>query len=637
MGAATATDRSEGIMPLWKRYRVGVGRAIVGAMLALAIAASGPLRAETRVALVIGNSEYASARLANPKNDAELMARTLKGVGFDVIKHTDANMQTMRQAFTEFARRLRRPDSVGVFYYAGHGVQVGGQNYLIPVGADITAEGEVALQAINLSELLASMKGAASRINIAILDACRNNPYESQVRSLSRGLAPVSAPAGTLIAYATAPGEVAQDGSDGHSPFTAALARSIPIPGLAVEEVFKQTREMVLAVTQNRQIPWEHSSLIGNFIFRAKTVAQEPSGRPSLPLGEANERRLSEIAAWDRVKATEDPAALKRYIESYPGGAYEELAHYKLAQLERRPTGWSWWQTGSNDVSAGRGGADGAFERAVKLEAAGDKPEMLVEAARLYRVAAERGVVTAMYNLARMFDKGRGVARNIAEAAAWYEKAANADHTAAQASLGTLYEFGDGVVGNLVEALRLYRLAADKGDSHAMASLGYLYAQGKGVIRDHVEARKWYELAAEKGQPRAMFNLALMHMRGEGGPTNGVEAIRWLNAAVEKRHSGALRELANLHDEGRIVERNPGRAAEYLVASLQALKVEGDGGARTQAAASADAMIMKDHWSFATRRATQKRLTSMGVYKGRVTGLFDRTTRDALKALAITG
>ncbi len=594
------------------------------------------LRAETRVALVIGNGDYAIARLVNPKSDAELMARTLKSVGFDVIKHTDANMQTIRQAFTEFARRLRQPDAVGVFYYAGHGVQVGGQNYLIPIGADITAEGEVALQAINLSELLASMRGAASRINIAILDACRNNPYESHVRSIARGLAPVSAPAGTLISYATAPGEVALDGTDGHSPFTAALAQSIPIAGLAVEEVFKHTRETVLAATQNRQTPWEHSSLVGNFIFKAKSADQEPSRRPlASSQSAADQRRLTEIAAWDQVKATDNPSLLRRHVETYPGGAYEELAHYKIAQLERQPTGWSWWQTGGSATAATRGETDGAFERAVKLDAAGGTPEALVEAARLYRVAADGGVVTAMYNLARMFDKGRGVVRDAAEAAAWYQKAATADHTAAQGSLGTLFEFGEGVPVNLVEALRLYRLAADKGDGHAMTSLGYLYAQGKGVGRDSQEARKWYKLASEKGVVRAMFNLALMQMRGDGGPIDGVEAIRWLNAAVDKGHAGAMRELAYLHDEGRIVDRSPMRAAEYLVASLEALKVEARAGARVQSAAAADAMIVKDHWSFATRRATQKRLISQRQCKALVTGMFDRTTRQCLRALAL--
>lgn len=633
LAAAVAAQRWRSTSTVAKTGALGL-RALAW-VASICIQISG-LSAETRVALVIGNGDYAIARLANPKGDAELMARTLKSVGFDVIKHTDANMQTMRQAFTEFARRLRQPDAVGVFYYAGHGVQVSGQNYLIPIGADITAEGEVALQAINLSELLASMRSAASRINIAILDACRNNPYESQVRSIARGLAPVSAPAGTLISYATAPGEVALDGADGHSPFTTALARAIPTPGLAIEEVFKHTREAVLATTQNRQTPWEHSSLVGNFIFKAKSAEQEPSQRPlAASHAAADERRLTEIAAWDQVKATNDPKLLRRHIESYPGGAYEELAHYKIVQLERQPAGWSWWQTGGNDAAATRGKGDAAFEQAVKLEASGSTPQSLVEAARLYRIAAGQGVVTAMYNLARMFDKGRGVARDAVEAAAWYEKAASAGHTAAQGSLGTLYEFGEGVPVNLVEALRLYRQAADKGDGHAMTSLGYLYAQGKGVGRDSREARKWYTLASEKSVVRAMFNLALMQMRGEGGPIDDAEAIRWLNTAVDKGHSGAMRELAYLHDEGRIVDRNPVRAAEYLVAALEALKVESRAGARTQTAVTVDAMIVKDNWSFATRRATQKRLISRNQCKIRVTGLFDRTTRQCLRTLAL--
>jgi TPR repeat protein len=614
-----------------------VARVLRVAVVALAMVAftAGDGRTETRIALVIGNSSYATARLANPRNDAELMVRTLKAVGFEVIKHTDADMQTMRSAFTDFARRLRKADAVGLFYYAGHGVQVAGQNYLIPIGADVTSETEVALQAINLSELLGSMRGAASRVNIAILDACRNNPFAAQVRSLSRGLAPVTAPAGTLIAYATAPGDVAIDGNDGNSPYTAALAKSIPLPGLAVEEVFKRTREAVLAATRNQQTPWEHSSLVGHFVFKPKAVAQEPSGRAVWPTSGATDvRRIDEISAWDKVKATDDAAVLRRHIEAYPGGAYEELAHYKIAQLERRPTGWSWWQTGGAEIQPTRGDIDSAFERAVKLEATEGRPEALIEAARLYRVAADQGVVTAMYNLARMFDRGRGVARSAAEAAVWYEKAASADHTAAQAALGTLYEFGEGVSVNLAEALRLYRVAADKGDPQAMTSLGYLYAQGKGVARDAVLARQWYLAAAEKGQPRAMFNLALMFMRGEGGLTSGTEAVRWFNAAVEKGHAGAMRELAYLHDEGRVVARDPVRAAEYLLASLAALKVEAVAGARAQSAATAEAMISKDNWSFRTRRETQKKLVAGGGYSGRATGLFDRGTRLALQRLA---
>ncbi len=637
MGAAAMAMTASGAMAR------GAGACVRALSLAVITIAVGFLlpspraAAEARIALVIGNAGYATARLANPKNDADQIARTLRGVGFDVIKLTDTDTSAMRQAFIEFSRRLKRQDSVGVFYYAGHAVQVAGQNYLIPIGADISAESEIPVQAVNLQELLGAMKGAAARVKIVILDACRNNPFESSARGLSRGLAAVVAPAGTLIAYATAPGEVALDGNDGHSPFTSALSRIIPTPGLEVEEVFKRTRAAVLEATQNQQTPWEHSSLVGQFIFKPKSTAPEASGAPLVRAPDAvDARRLAEIADWERIKASGDTAAYRRHLATYPGGAYEELAHYKLAQLEERPAGGSWWTTGSSGATqAVRGDGEGAFERAVKLEASGGDPQALVEAARLYRVAADQGVVTAMFNLARMFDKGRGVARNAGEAALWYGRAALADHAAAQASLGTLYEFGDGVATNLAEALRLYRLSADKGDPHGMTSLGYLFAQGKGVARDFVEARKWYLAAAEKGQPRAMFNLALMQMRGEGGPVDGIEAIRWLNGAVDSGHSGAMRELAYLHDEGRFVDRDPARAAEYLVAALEALKAEAAAsGQPAQAKTTADAMIRRDYWSFGTRRATQKRLIALGRFKGRATGLFDASTRRALEALA---
>ncbi|MEQ1612616.1 MAG: caspase family protein, partial [Hyphomicrobiaceae bacterium] len=553
-----------------------------------------------------------------------------------VIKQTDADMATMRQAFIEFSRRLKRPDSVGVFYYAGHAVQVAGQNYLIPIGADISSESEIPVQAVNLQELLGAMKGAAARVKIAILDSCRNNPFESSARGLSRGLAPVTAPAGTLIAYATAPGEVALDGTDGHSPFTSALTRIMPTPGLEIEEVFKRTRAAVLESTNSKQTPWEHSSLVGQFIFKAKGAAPEASAAPNARGTDTEDaRRLAEIADWERIKVSGDAASFRRHLKAYPGGAYEEVAHYKITQLEQRAGGWSWWQTGSSNGGATRGDIDGAFERAVKLEVSGNDPQSMVEAERLYRQAAEQGVVTAMFNLGRMYDKGRGVARSANEAALWYGRAALGDHAAAQAALGTMYELGDGVATNLAEALRLYRVSAEKGDPHGMTSLGYLFAQGKGVARDYTEARRWYQAAAEKGQPRAMFNLALLQMRGDGGQIDGVNAIRWLNAAVEKGHSGAMRELAYMHDEGRFVERDASRAAEYMVAALEALKVEATvSGQSAPAKATADAMIRKDYWSYGTRRAIQKRLIAAGRYKGRATGLFDGGTRRALEALA---
>ena len=600
-----------------------------------------PALAETRVALVIGNGSYAMGRLPNSTADAELMAKTLVGVGFDVIKLLDADAPRMRQAFVEFGRRLSTKDAgndaVGLFYYAGHAVQVQGQNYLIPLGADIRSEPEVPLQALNLSELLAAMKsgekagstGASGRLSIAVLDACRDNPFATNIRTMKGGLAAVSAPQGTLIAYATAPGGVASDGNEGHSPYASALARTIPTPGLTVEDVFKRTREQVLKATKNTQIPWEHSSLTGSFVFKPKAAAPEPSGRLSGFVGGAAARRMAEIAAWDKIKTNADSAALKQHIATYPGGAYEELAQYKIAQLEKPHVATAWWQTGSSDPgTAVRSEADALFERAVKLDVVGASADDLKAARALYQNAANTGVVTAMISLARAYDKGRGGPIDLSQAALWYAKAANTNNPAAQAALGTMYEFGEGVPQSLVEALRLYRLAADKGDASGMASLGFLYAQGKGVARDAFTARKWYAAAAGQGHARAQFNLALMHIRAEGGPLNWLEAVRWLKAAATTGHAGALRELAYLHDEGRGVPRNPEQAAAYLIASYQARSSSGaHGPARPNAADRREA------WSRATRSAIQRQLSAANRYTGKVNGRLDDATRQALEGL----
>ena len=230
------------------------------AMLAMAQAAN-------RAALVIGNSAYPFGPLANPKNDAELMAATLKQVGFEVTTVLDADRQTMQKALLDFSRAIRDTDTVGLFYFAGHGVQSAGENYLVPIDADIKSESEVKLFTINVDEFVATLERANGRTNIVILDSCRNNPFPKISRSGARGLAAVNAPTGTFIAQSTSPGQVALDGAGDNSPYAAALAKSILTPGATIEQVFKVTRRIVLKETNEVQTPWDTSSLTGDFFF----------------------------------------------------------------------------------------------------------------------------------------------------------------------------------------------------------------------------------------------------------------------------------------------------------------------------------------------------------------------------------
>ena len=192
-----------------------------------------------RVALVVGNGDYAAANLpalANPVNDARLMAKALEASGFEVRLVTDADQARMRESIEAFGKRLENAggDAVGLFYYAGHGVEVRGRNYLIPIGAEIDREVEFNTDAVPVSDwVLSWMEAAGNRMNIVILDACRNNPYRGRHRGASQGLAQMDAPSGSLIAYSAAPGQVALDGEEGarNSPYTAALAHALAEPG----------------------------------------------------------------------------------------------------------------------------------------------------------------------------------------------------------------------------------------------------------------------------------------------------------------------------------------------------------------------------------------------------------------------
>jgi len=237
-----------------------------------------PGDAESRWALVIGNAAYAGGELRNPLNDARSMAEVLRELRFDADLRENLDHQAMEEAIRAFGRKLRT-GGVGVFYFAGHGVQVEGRNYLIPVGPRIDEETEIKYKAVDLGFLLDQMGEAHNRLNIVILDACRDNPFRS-FRTLRRGLAQTEAPTGTIIAYATAPGKVAADGTGRHGVFTEHLLAVLHLPGLKIEEVFKQTRQAVVGTTGGAQVPWTASSLVGEFVPRlgVSELPPMPSG-----------------------------------------------------------------------------------------------------------------------------------------------------------------------------------------------------------------------------------------------------------------------------------------------------------------------------------------------------------------------
>jgi hypothetical protein len=220
-----------------------------------------------RVALVIGNAKYASSPLKNPVNDADAMTQALRGAGFDVIEACDLTLEGMKRSVDTFGKKLLEKKGAGLFYYAGHGLQVKGRNYLVPVDAKILNEEDVEYEAMDTGRVLAKMEAARNPMNIVILDACRDNPFARSYRSSSQGLAHMDAPTGTIIAYATSPGSVAADGSGGNGLYTSELVKFMAVPGLKLEDMFKKVRVNVSRASGSRQTPWESSSLVGDFYF----------------------------------------------------------------------------------------------------------------------------------------------------------------------------------------------------------------------------------------------------------------------------------------------------------------------------------------------------------------------------------
>jgi hypothetical protein len=240
---------------------------------------------ENRTALVIGNGAYKNSPLRNPTNDAHDMSATLRRLEFKVTHLENANQRSMEDAIRRFGRQLRK-GGVGLFYFAGHGVQVNGRNYLIPIGAEIEKETDVKYEAVDAGRVLDEMYEARNGLNVVILDACRDNPYARSFRTTTRGLSRMDAPTGTFIAYATAPGSVAADGPSRNGVFTESLLRHMAIPDLKIEDVLKEVRKEVIRMTDRKQVPWQSSSLTGDFYFnpeRAIALVKAPTAEPKHP------------------------------------------------------------------------------------------------------------------------------------------------------------------------------------------------------------------------------------------------------------------------------------------------------------------------------------------------------------------
>ena len=281
-----------------------------------------------RVALVIGNSGYLHATLLeNPKNDAEDIAAALEGLGFEVIKGLDLDKAAMDRTIRDFAIALTGA-KVGLFFYAGHGLQVGGQNYLVPIDAKLATASGLDFETVRLDLVHRTMERETST-NIIFLDACRDNPLSRNLArsmgtrsaSIGKGLAVVESGEGTLISFSTQPGNVALDGTGRNSPYAASLAKHLKSEGDDLPSILINVRNDVMEATQRRQVPWEHSAMTARFYFATP---------------KASDDQQAELALWNAVKDSTDPRVIAGYLRRYPQGSYAVVAQTLVTALERQ-------------------------------------------------------------------------------------------------------------------------------------------------------------------------------------------------------------------------------------------------------------------------------------------------------------
>ncbi|WP_415713401.1 caspase family protein [Maridesulfovibrio sp.] len=265
-----------------------------------AILATTHALADTKVALVIGNSAYPTSPLTNPVNDATDMSAALQELGFTTTLLTDATQREMDTAIKKFGQQLFNAET-GLFYFAGHGMQINGQNYLIPVDANVASESDVKYESVNAGRVLDKMNEAGNKVNIVLLDACRDNPFARSFRSGRKGLARMDAPPGSIIGYATAPGQTASDGIGRNGVYTKALLNNIAKPGADINQMFMAARIEVAKLTGNKQIPWESSSLMDYFYFNSKGNNLKAQAKTLAPIQTAS----LPPAAKTRAKTTD--------------------------------------------------------------------------------------------------------------------------------------------------------------------------------------------------------------------------------------------------------------------------------------------------------------------------------------------
>ena len=524
---------------------------VVAVLATVVLALPAVVLADGRVALVVGNSTYAHiGRLPNPDNDAADMSAALRRLGFEVTTEFDADRVELTGALRAFTRRSAGAD-VSLVFYAGHGIEMDGVNYLVPVDARLERDVDVRFETVTVDDLLVSTSGASLRL--VILDACRNNPL---ARSMQRTAATRTVSGGsfadlnedllgdeTLVAYAAAAGTTAADGRGRNSPYTAALLSHLETP-LEIGLLFRRVRAEVLAATNGAQRSHEYHSLVGeHYLTRTLATGASVTVSAAVPVDPAP----ADPPRPDPpdIDVTELPiAALRELAEAGDAEALAELGEryeHGRGVVQDDAVAVSWFRRAADQGHAAGQAALG-FMYATGRGVAQDD----AEAVRWFRRAADQGNARSQYNLGASYRDGRGVVQDDAEAVRWFRRSAEQGSALGQTGLGAMYDTGRGVQRNDAEAVRWYRRAADQGDAFAQRNLGVMYREGRGVSRDDGEAVRWFRRSAEQGHSVGQAELGWMYENGRGVRRDRVEAVVWYRRAADRGHAWAQEQLDRL-------------------------------------------------------------------------------------------
>ena len=489
----------------------------------LLLAAPAQAQNGKRVALVIANAAYRNVpALANPPADAALVERALRQTGFAVEIVRDLDKASFDAALQRFSARADGAD-VAMIYYAGHGIEVGGQNFLVPVGARLARDRDTEVEAVALRTVLRFSEGA--RMRIVVLDACRDNPFANQMqraggtRAVTRGLGRVEPDQDTLVVYAAREGSVAADGTGGNSPFARALAKRLVEPGVEVGLTFRRVRDDVVRDTGRQQEPFTYGSLSGQeFYFVAPNVVAVPAPPPATP-----------------AFAASKPAANS-------AGIADGAARWGLTVRDLN-------LVNDSALIATAGGL-------ARLPA--------------IRTAAAGGDQIAALLLGMMLEKGDGVARDVTAGLALYRPAAEAGNARAQVKVGWSYENGWGVTQDYAQALQWYRRASEAGNAIAMNQIGWFYQKGYDVAQDYGQAMQWYRRAADSGSGAGLYNVGYFYENALGVSKDYSQALQWYRRAAEAGHLGGMNQVGWFYQNGWDVARDYGQAMQWYRRSADA-------------------------------------------------------------------